>query len=487
MRLTRMVRVQLVVFAVLTVVSMVFASLNYAGVQRLTGIGTYTVTAEFSDAAGLYVNGIVTYRGTDIGTVTAIETSTSGAVATLQLRSSVNVPADTSAHIRSVSAIGEQYIDFQPTGTDGPFLSDGDAISVDRTSVPTSAGTLLKNADELLNSIPLDALRKTIDETYESLNGVGPALGRIIDSSGNLVELAQKNLDPTIKLIEDAGPLLDAGNEIRPDISTFTTSMASFTEQLRLSDAQVRAALDTGPAFADTVGGTLQDTRQATSLILADLQSVGQVLEVNLPNLQHVLVVYPALSAAINFVHQGMQVNGNPHEPQGPLDVKLGSTQSPGPCTVGYESIQRRDPSDTSPMDPSSNLYCRLPQGDPRSVRGARNLPCATDPSVRTAEVAECPRGLPSTWPEMLARPGRPLGTGPTPVPPVPAPVPDSSVAPASFRGSPGRVEAVPYDPATGRFIAPDGVTYTLTDTAPGNEEKEGTQWQTLLLDPVAI
>lgn len=485
MRLSQTVRVQLVIFAVLTVASLTFASLNYAGLQRITGIGTYEVTAEFTDASGLYVNGIVTYRGTDIGTVTAIETSTGGATATMQLRSGVDVPAGTAAHIRSVSAIGEQYIDFQPTGTDGPYLEDGDTIPIDRTSVPTSAGTLLTNANDLLNSIPLEALRTTVDETYDALDGTGPALGRMIDASDHLLELAQTNIDPTIRLIDDAGPLLDAGNEISTEIATFTTDMASFTEQLRLSDAQVRAALDEGPAFADTVGGTLQDTRQATGVMLADLQSVGQVLEVNLPNLQHILVVYPALSAAMNFVHQGMQVNGNPNEPQGPLDVKLGSTQSAGPCTVGYEDIQRRDPSDTSTMEPSLDSYCQLPQNDPRSIRGARNLPCATDPSVRTAELSECPRGLPSTWPEMLARPGQSTDI-PDQAPAGPATGP-APVAPASFTTPSRAAEAVPYDPATGRFTAPDGVTYTLANAAPDPREKEGKRWQTLLLDPIAI
>ncbi|MFZ2177873.1 MAG: MlaD family protein [Rhodococcus sp. (in: high G+C Gram-positive bacteria)] len=486
MTLTRTVRIQLMVFAILTVLGVTYSTFNYAGLQRFTGIGTYTVEAEFTDASGLYVNGIVTYRGIDIGTVTDIATAPVGAVATMQLRSGTDVPAGTTAQIRSVSAIGEQNIDLQPTTTVGPYLGDGDVIPVGRTSVPTSASTLLTNADEFLQSIPLNALRTTLDEASAAFDGTGPALGRLIDSSGGILEDAQKTIDPTLRLLSDGETLLDVGNEISGDVGSFTSDLASFTQQLRMNDEQIRSTLDVGPEFAATVGGTLNDIRPATQLLLENLQSVGQVFEVNLPNLRHILVVYPALASIASYAHQGMQLSGDPNEPQGPLDVKLADTQQAGPCTVGFEDIERRDPSDLSPAEPSTNTYCRLPQDDPRSVRGARNLPCATNPSVRTAEISECPKGLPSTWPGMLSRPGQPGAQQQEP--------PAGVVAPAGLDSGTydtRSYDAVPYDPATGRFIAPDGVTYTLTEAAEATsrgstpESEEDAKWQSLLLNPV--
>lgn len=156
------------------------------------------------------------------------------------------------------------------------------------------------------------------------------------------------------------------------------------------------------------MAGTFDDLRPTLPVMLANLQTVGEVMRVNLPNLQQILVVYPALSSAYSNVHRGFQLDGDREKGQGPLDVKLGSSQNPAPCTEGFEDIQRRDPSDTSPMEPSTTSYCTLPSSDPRAVRGARNLPCATDPTVRTAEVSECPRGLPSTWQEMLHVPTLP-------------------------------------------------------------------------------
>ncbi|WP_287383518.1 hypothetical protein [Gordonia sp. (in: high G+C Gram-positive bacteria)] len=130
---------------------------------------------------------------------------------------------------------------------------------------------------------------------------------------------------------------------------------------------------------------------------------------------------------------------------------------------------------------------------DFRGVRGARNLPCATNPAVRTADVAKCPRGLPSTWPELLSRPGqtyRPSTGRSTPnTPHTPDSAHRSGTRPtgSSQRTAP-RVTAVPYDPATGRFRTPTGTTYSIGTIARGiSGGKEKTSWPQLFLpEPAA-
>lgn len=112
--MTTFVRRQLLVFFVLTVLSLAYVSVSYLGVQRITGIGIYTVQAHFTDASGLYPNAIVTYRGIDIGRVTDIEVTQVDVVATLEMDSDHEVPESSKVAIRSVSAIGEQYVDFAP-------------------------------------------------------------------------------------------------------------------------------------------------------------------------------------------------------------------------------------------------------------------------------------------------------------------------------------------------------------------------------------
>ncbi|QDQ90345.1 MCE family protein [Rhodococcus sp. WB9] len=491
---SKLVRFQLIVFSVVAVLAVGNAAVNYLGLERVTGIGMYTITAEFDRAGGLYVNSLVTYRGVDVGVVKSIDVRPDRASAELLLDSDFAVPANSQAFVRSVSAIGEQYLDIVPASSEGPFLADGDVITEQHTEIPVPASEVVDKVNMLLSELPKDDLRVTVDEAYTAFNGAGPALSRLIDSSRPLIELAQAKIGSTRTLLDDAEPVLDAAADSRADIASFSRNLSSFSEQLVMSDAQVRGVLDNGSQFFDTVSGTFDDVRPTVPLLLANLQTVGEVARVNIPGIQQILVIYPAVSASINYMHRGVQTDDRVYG-QGALDVKLGNSANPLPCTEGYQETQRRDPSDVSSAPAPENSYCKLPQADPRVARGVRNIPCATNPAVRTAEIANCPGGLPSTWPEMLARPGQPYAppstdtgapnTGPIaslPTPEIPEPL---TVAPASWTPPqaivPDGTTSVPYDPITGNFRAPNGDLYSIASVSAPQQEEELT-WQALLL-----
>ncbi|CDZ87133.1 MlaD family protein [Rhodococcus ruber] len=488
---TKLVRIQLVIFTVVALVAVGNSVYSYMGLKRFSGIGMYSVDVELERAGGLYPNALVTYRGVDVGVVESLDVNPDHVTVHLQLDSDHKVPQSTDAYVRSVSAIGEQYVDLVPTTSEGPFLADGDVIDRSRTTLPVPAAKVVDEVNTLLEGLPKEDLKTTVDEAYIAFNGAGPALSRLIDSARPLIALAQANLKPTTTLIDDVEPVLGAANEAGPDISSFATDLASFTEQLTMNDTQIRGVLDNGPAFFDAFGGTMTDLQPSLPLLLANLQSTGEVLRVNVPGLRQILVIYPAISAAINYSALGVQGADRTYG-QGPLDIKLGNTANPLPCTEGYEQTQRRDPGDLSAAEPATDPYCKLPPNEPRVVRGARNLPCATDPSVRTAEVGECPGGLPSSWPQMLARPGQPYvpAPGEPPAPPAAPPEPEQSgnsqqapvtVTPASWDSrQPRAIATAPYDPITGTFRAPDGALYSIDAKSPNQSEEELT-WQSLL------
>ncbi|MFE5284859.1 MCE family protein [Nocardia sp. NPDC056611] len=472
---SRLIKGQLIVFSVLAIVSLVYGLIQYVDIQRLTGFGTYTVTVEFSDSSGLYTNALVTYRGSEVGRVSGIGLRDNAAEAQLQIKSDNRIPATAIAAIKSMSAVGEQYVDLIPADSNGPYLHDGSRIPRAKTSVPAPTGQVLDNLQTLLTNIHTDSLNKAVDETATALDGTGPALSGLIESSAALIHLAQADLGPTMTLINDAEPLLTTGNAAASDIRSFTRDLASFTHQLVHSDAQIRNLLVQGPSAADTLAGTFTELTPTLPLLLANLQTVGQVLRVNIPQLRQILVVYPALSAVVNNSAVGYQDNPDPQLPL-PLDIKLGDTLNPPPCTEGYQGTERRDPSDTGPVPAVPGQHCDIRPDNPKVVRGARNLPCATDPTVRTAEVAHCPRGLPSTWPEMLARPG---ASEPAVDPsPLPSPTPSATTVPALPTPS---ADAVPYAESSGTFRGPDGFTYLLgpASTITGKEIKG---WQSLLI-----
>ncbi len=112
--LSRTTRIQLWVFAVVTVVAVGAIALLYLRVPARLGIGTYEVTANFVAGGGLYENANVTFRGVQAGRVEAVKLTDDGVAARMRLNSDIKIPANSTATVKSVSAVGEQYVDFVP-------------------------------------------------------------------------------------------------------------------------------------------------------------------------------------------------------------------------------------------------------------------------------------------------------------------------------------------------------------------------------------
>ncbi|MEO7078961.1 MAG: MCE family protein, partial [Rhodococcus sp. (in: high G+C Gram-positive bacteria)] len=250
MMLTKFVRVQLIIFSILTVIGLVAMATQYVGAPALVGIGRYTVTVQLPTTGGLYQYSNVTYRGTTVGEVKSVELTPDGVDATMSIDSDYSIPADVDAQVKSVSAVGEQYVDLIPRSSDGPALSNGDVIPVERSSVPQDVGPMLDQADTLLKSISDTRLRTVVDESFKAFNGAGPDLQKLIDSTRLFVQEANANSGETIQLLDQLGPLLD-GQVVSSDaIRSWTSNLATFTDQLRASDPDLRAILEKGPNAA---------------------------------------------------------------------------------------------------------------------------------------------------------------------------------------------------------------------------------------------
>jgi len=85
-----------------------------------------------------------------------------GVKATLSLCHSPKIPADLIAEVRSVSAIGELYVDLRPRTRSGPYLHDGSVIARADTELPAAVGPMLDKVSALIDSIPKARLRGTV-------------------------------------------------------------------------------------------------------------------------------------------------------------------------------------------------------------------------------------------------------------------------------------------------------------------------------------
>ncbi|TQF74946.1 MCE family protein [Rhodococcus spelaei] len=383
--MTRQVRRQLAIFAVLTVVGLVVTGFGYARIPAMFGVGRYQVDVELADGAGLYVNANVAYRGATIGTVTALRMTASGARATLSLDSSVDVPEDSTVSVQSQSAIGEQFVEFEPRANAAPYLREGEVIPVGRTRIPAPIGPIVDRLDATLAGVAGDDLRTVIDESYTALDGAAPDLRRLVDSSAAVLGAARTNLGPLTTLIDQAAPLLDTQRVAAGSIGSWTRDLAGFTDQVRRSDERIRNLLRDGPSASATGSTLLTDLDPALAALLPSATTVADVAAVYHMSLEQILVLYPQIMVIT-------QSAGLPNADRPAQNTYFNlELNDPPPCTTGFlPADQRRSPTALDVPVTPANLYCKLAQNNPSAVRGARNLPCIENPGRRAPTVQLC-------------------------------------------------------------------------------------------------
>ena len=101
--LTRMIRIQLVLFVVAALVGIAAMALVYLQAPTMLGIGRINVKLELPASGGLYKYSNVTYRGVQVGKVTDLQVVDGRrVVATMSLPTSPRIPADLVAKVREI-------------------------------------------------------------------------------------------------------------------------------------------------------------------------------------------------------------------------------------------------------------------------------------------------------------------------------------------------------------------------------------------------
>jgi phospholipid/cholesterol/gamma-HCH transport system substrate-binding protein len=390
--LTRFVRNQLIIFTIASVIGVAVMVFAYMQLPTLLGAGRVTVKLELPASGGLYRFSNVTYRGVQVGKVTSLALTDTGAEATLSLGTSPKIPADLKAEVRSVSAVGEQYVDLRPRTDSGPYLRDGSVIPADATTIPQQVGPMLDQVSSLVGSIPKDKISDLLDESFKAFNGAGDDFQSLLDSATKLTHDTNGVSGQTRALIDDSGPLLDSQAQTTDSIRTWARSLAGITGEVAKDDPDVRAILQRGPGFANEVSALLNQVKPTLPVLLANLTTLGQILVTYNPSLEQLLVMLPG-TVALQQSFGIMKDN-----PEGlPLSDFALTVTDPPPCTVGFlPPSQWRSPADTTTIDTPDGLYCKLPQDSPINVRGARNLPCMGHPGKRapTVELCNDPKGF---------------------------------------------------------------------------------------------
>lgn len=486
MLLSRQVKIQLVLFIVISVTAALVMIFGYMRLPALiAGVGHYKVTVELEQSGGLYPRGNVTYRGTEVGRIEQVRLTNSGAEAVLSLNSDRRIPSDLDAQVHSQSAIGELYISLLPRNGSSAPLKNGDVIPASRTRVPPDINSLLDATNRGLAAVPQENLKTAVDESYTAVGGLGPEMSRIVNGSTRLAIDARTNLDALTSLIDQSQPVMDSQSRSASAIQGWASHLAAITSQVRDHNDSFSGLLRNGPAAAAESRQLLDQLQATVPLLMANLVSIDDVAIAYQPAIEQLLVLVPQGLANIEGIVMANQNTKQPY--RGAFMAFNLNINLPPPCTTGYlPAQQQRPPSyEDEPDRTDADLYCRIPQDNPIvDVRGARNFPCLTHPGKRapTAKMCESdeqyvplndgfawkgdPNGTLSGQ-DIPQQPPKLSAPGPGPAPPPPAAPPPLAV--------------VQYDPATGNYVGPDGKVYNQSNLG---RNSAGRSWQDIVMPP---
>ena len=266
-------RINVVVFAVLTVVLVVYVALAYLAPPG----GRSLLTMEFADASGLSELADVTMRGVPVGVVRDLELTPEGtAVVTVGLDAGVSVPQGTKALLTHRSPIGDVTVELSPGR--GPALPDGARIPLAETSAPPDPAKAIEVLARVLHSVPSQDLTTVISELATAVRGRGPDLAALSEASADLPERLLEVKAELESLIVN-GPkvtgVLAANADTLADDLAQTAALADILRDLRFDLRDLSA---NGAQFAQVATDLIVKDKANLACLIADLGAVNALM-----------------------------------------------------------------------------------------------------------------------------------------------------------------------------------------------------------------
>jgi phospholipid/cholesterol/gamma-HCH transport system substrate-binding protein len=123
------------IFVILGIAALAYLTIQVGTGSMLNG-DTYLIESRFANAGGLHTGSSVLLAGVTVGRVEGIrmEPSDYSAIVTLRVLSTLRLPMDSMASIKTTGLIGDKFISLSP-GADETYLASGSRITMTESAV----------------------------------------------------------------------------------------------------------------------------------------------------------------------------------------------------------------------------------------------------------------------------------------------------------------------------------------------------------------
>jgi len=342
---------------------------------------TKRLKVQMASTGGLFKGSAVTYRGVKIGKVSSIDLLDNGAVeASVALVTQEDIPKDSGVKVRSLSPVGEQYLDFQPTGEDGPFMESGDVIEYPTECLPVARAVelglppnaaLKKRCDQrvqvttpetlsstvinikaLLDQIDPDHVKTALSEISTGLKGTGESIGQLIERGDRILGTLEANWPMTQRLLRNGNTVLKIAPSLEPEIAATSQSLQQFAQFLREFDPTARKLLDNAPRQFKQVESLIDDANRILPGLLDRSIDLNSILAARDPHLRELFSAYGPAISDLGTIRHGKELHFNVYITEQkicsygntrrePTDPNRHPMQTGGRCSAGLGFLQR--------------------------------------------------------------------------------------------------------------------------------------------------
>ncbi|WP_229054391.1 MCE family protein [Aeromicrobium sp. Leaf350] len=240
-----------------TLAALLVAALVVAGHQWWTDRNRVELTAEFSDAVGLYPGSDVQVLGVSVGEVTSVEPDGPVVRVGIRLDQGQEVAADTRAVLVAPTLVSDRFVQLTEPYTEGKALADGATIGMDDTAVPVEVDELYQSLEDISTQLGPDganaegALSDLLDVAAANLDGTGLDINRTISSfseASSTLSGVDDDLFATIGHLADLSDMLAANDAA---VSSANSQFAEVADYLAADRTDLAAAItNLGDAMA---------------------------------------------------------------------------------------------------------------------------------------------------------------------------------------------------------------------------------------------
>lgn len=256
-----------------------------------SGVGgeTYQVSAVFDQSLNLAEGAQVKSNGVYVGRVHGVTAKDFQAHVTMDIKESVEIPADSSARLRYDTPLGELFVQVTP-GTSEKNLEDDDQFPVRKTTTAPSVEDALAAASTLINGGRLGELQVIAEELTTVVSGredkIKASLRRVTSflqeanaSTGDITRTLESLRSVSRALATRRGTIRRALREVGPAVETLGKDTDKVVALLEGAEVLARTARRLAIRIDDPLLTVLQQLGPVTDSVLSTRSRFSQGLD----------------------------------------------------------------------------------------------------------------------------------------------------------------------------------------------------------------